>query len=321
MKLNDLTSMREHFDVVDISPDYFTAHYREFLPRYISFGRPSADTLRTYGQGIDQFIAWCRDMGRHPLAMQEYQLRLYLQYLYDLGYKDDTIGNKMAAVKIFFFVAKKMRFIKENPVEEIKAPSAASRDEFVKFFTTEQLRAIHDVFADEYDELATLRNSVILYLMSVEGLRRIEVQRMNVEDVDLNIGSLLVRGKTRDETIIPCQATLDAIKSYLLVHPPKQLGDRVTPLIVSLSPNNMGRRISRVGLNFIMDKALKKVELKYPGASCHVLRHSCGTNLYRETKDILVVQKVLRQRSPQTTAKYAHVNDQIMNRVTGQIAF
>lgn len=41
--------------------------------------------------------------------------------------------------------------------------------------------------------------------------------------------------------------------------------------------------------------------------SIHALRHSWGTYLYAKTKNLRLVQKELRHRSPQTTAVYADV--------------
>ena len=110
----------QNFDVVEVSPDYYAGHYWEFLPRYISMGNPSLDTLNTYKNAIDQFIKWCVGKKRHPLAINEYQLRIYMEYLYEANYKDDTIGNKMAAIKAFFMVARKMGFVKVSPADDMK---------------------------------------------------------------------------------------------------------------------------------------------------------------------------------------------------------
>ena len=60
----------------------------------------------------------------------------------------------------------------------------------------------------------------------------------------------------------------------------------LTPLILSSSNRNLMGRISRNGIRSIMNKALTACDLKHPGYSCHVFRHSCGTNLYKETKDL-----------------------------------
>ena len=69
----------------------------------------------------------------------------------------------------------------------------------------------------------------------------------------------------------------------------------------------------------VMNEALKLAGLKKAGASCHVLRHSCGTNLYANTKDLRLVQETLRQRNPAIAARYAHVQDRLTNRRTANI--
>ena len=92
--------------------------------------------------------------------------------------------------------------------------------------------------------------------------------------------------------------------------------NRLTPTIISCSPNNRSGRITRVGIRYVINKALTDAGLKQPGYACHLFRHSCGTNLYQETKDLRVVQETLRQRSPKVTAKYAHVHDRMERRYT-----
>lgn len=68
-----------------------------------------------------------------------------------------------------------------------------------------------------------------------------------------------------------------------------------------------------------IDKALKQLELKAPGKSCHMLRHTCGTLLYKETKDLQVVKQVLRHRNIEMTSRYSHVQDAMLNRYTKAI--
>ena len=85
----------------------------------------------------------------------------------------------------------------------------------------------------------------------------------------------------------------------------------LTPLILSSSNRNLMGRISRNGIRSIMNKTLNACNLKNPGCTCHIFRHSCGTNLYQETKDLRLVQEVLRHRDPKITARYAHVADRL----------
>ena len=50
-----------------------------------------------------------------------------------------------------------------------------------------------------------------------------------------------------------------------------------------------------------------------------MLRHTCGTLLYKETKDLQVVKEVLRHKSVEMSSKYAHVQDAMLKRYTEAI--
>ena len=135
----------------------------------------------------------------------------------------------------------------------------------------------------------------------------------------------MIRGKGhkgRLEPIYPCDETFAVLEEYLKAIPMDREIKKdgvLTPLILSSSNRNLLGRISRNGLRSIMNKALDACDLKHPGYSCHVFRHSCGTNLYHETKDLRLVQDVLRHRDPKITARYAHVADRLNKRYTSKL--
>ena len=107
---------------------------------------------------------------------------------------------------------------------------------------------------------------------------------------------------------------------YLNRRGPVDQEGEVTPTIISFSHRRVGKRITRSGLRKIVNTALEWAGVKYPGHACHALRHSCGTNLYHETKDIRVVQETLRHKSPVMTARYSHVDERMVKRPTKNIA-
>ena len=112
---------------------------------------------------------------------------------------------------------------------------------------------------------------------------------------------------------------MDRLMDYLHLRGPVEPDNGVTPTIISFSNRRYGKRITRTGLHVIISKALEFAGVKYPGHACHTLRHSCGTNLYRETKDLRVVQETLRHSSPEMTARYSHVDERSSTRPTRNI--
>lgn len=324
--INNISQLStQAFDIDAVTPDYFVMHYREFLGRYISKGNPSEDTMNKYCVQIDKFIRWCLQNKKHPLAMVDYHIRLYRDWLINQNYKNESMHMMLAAVKAFYMTATKMGLIKENPSTDVTVPNSYYREGVVSFYTPEQMGEVISVFDTEKDAFIRYRNKLILYLMGVEGLRNVEVHRACVEDVNWDMNIMMVRGKGakgRMEPIYPCEETFELLRNYILSIPVDREIKRdgnLTPLILSSSHRNDMGRISRNGIRLIMNKALEAANLKHPGYSCHVFRHSCGTNLYENTKDLRVVQETLRQKDPKVTARYAHVSQKLSNRVTASV--
>ena len=130
---------------------------------------------------------------------------------------------------------------------------------------------------------------------------------------------MLVHGKKRDGYVYLREDVLAALDSYAKQRRPVQGDTEGTPLFVSISRHHNGGRLSRCGIRDIVDHWFQEAKLKKPGKSCHLLRHTCGTLLYQETKDLRIVQETLRHASPTTTAKYAHLDDQLSHRYTSKI--
>ena len=300
-----------------ITPEYFIAHFYEYLPRYIAGGAPTADTRDTYELAIRLFLHWCMEQNLHPLSdVHDYQIRIYMEEMRTRGYSAATLMIKGAAIRAFYKVAQRLSFIAENPCADLQLRNPQHLDEDYKYLTVDQIKEICEGLAADKNELRRLRNLLIVYLMGVEGLRVVEVMRLSDEDIDWQRGRIEIRGKGHAGIIYPCEETFQLLKAYIEERGPVPPENRLTPTVISCARNNAQGRITRVGIRYVINKALTDAGLKQPGYACHLFRHSCGTNLYQETKDLRVVQETLRQRSPKVTAKYAHVHDRMERRYT-----
>jgi len=300
-----------------ITPEYFIAHFYEYLPRYIASGAPTADTRDTYELAIRLFLHWCMEQNLHPLSdVHDYQIRIYMEEMRARGYSAATLMIKGAAIRAFYKVAQRLSFIAENPCADLQLRNPQHLDEDYKYLTVDQIKEICEGLVADQNALRRLRNLLIVYLMGVEGLRVVEVMRLSDEDIDWQRGRIEVRGKGHAGIIYPCEETFQLLKAYIEERGPVPPENRLTPTVISCARNNAQGRITRVGIRYVINKALTDAGLKQPGYACHLFRHSCGTNLYQETKDLRVVQETLRQRSPKVTAKYAHVHDRMERRYT-----
>ncbi len=299
--------------------DYYMENYMLILPRYIGRSRPAEDTLRTYQKGIRSFLIWCIKQPIHPKRVEDYQMRFYVESLTKSGYRPATLGLYVTAVRTFYRVAMRLGLVQDNPCADIQVPSPFTTDRQFTFFTPEQEGEIIEAMEQEPDEVSRTRGLAILYLMGVEGLRKVEVHRMNDEDIHLDEGYIFIHGKGHDGTIYPSPETCDRVREYIACRPEPKKDGLLTPTFISLCRRTKGQRLSRFGIGEIMKKVLRASGYDQKGIACHVFRHSCGTNLYAATKDIRIVQETLRQRDPKVTARYAHVHQRMSSHYTSAI--
>ena len=147
------------------------------------------------------------------------------------------------------------------------------------------------------------------------GLRASEMAHLAVTDVDMRrveAGRIHVRrGKGGKSRVVPIRADLaQHVRRYLKEVRPK-LAPNPDP--GNLLLGNGGVPLTRHTLNGRMRTIYRAAGL--PAARIeelspvHSLRHTCGTILYRKTKDLRLTQDMLGHSRPSVTAIYATVVD------------
>ena len=266
----------------------------EKMPVYIAGGKPSSDTINAYRRAGKTFINWLIARGRDVDNTTSIDAKEYVHELYQTGLTSDTVNQRIAAGRAFFRTAIAIgEFTENNPFDDVKGRVNPIADETTKFFTPEEIQKI-------FDTCTTDRERAIILLMAIEGLRTIEVQRMNIADYEPNNGRIKIHGKgDKTDYIYPADKTQEVLQAYI--------SDRTHG---AMFINDIdGSPITRDGIKWLVNHVLRMAGMKRKGISCHALRHSCGTNLYKATKDIRLVQETLRHNSPEVTARYAHVTN------------
>ena len=306
----------------DMDPVYFLLHYPKLMERYIANGRPSEDTKRSYFSAIRSYLYWCVTLHMDPLKATEQHIIYYRGIMVNQNMKPAAIKFKLTAIRRFYYVAMKYGLVKVNPAIDVHAqrdPDAYLP--IIKYLTLEQLQQLFD--AIQYtDPLKEARAKAMIALMAIEGLRTVEVHRLNVEDINVLSKQLviLIRGKGHNDPIYPSKFTSDLLRSYLAQRPaPVTALRELTPVFISRGNRGQHRRLSRRSIRREIDEALNLIQAKAPGISCHMLRHTCGTLLYAQTRDIQAVKETLRHKNIEMTSKYSHIQDMALKRYTEAI--
>jgi integrase/recombinase XerD len=150
-----------------------------------------------------------------------------------------------------------------------------------------------------------LRDKVIIKLLAYCGLRRFEVAKIRIEDIDFKTAKILILGKKNIQRLatIFSDQLLDDLKIYVRYVLNDGHGGPLFPAVSSLNEQD---HISPTEINRIVAKAGKRAQLKNPipelrNINPHILRHSCARILKDRGLSLEVVQKVLGHLSYKTT--------------------
>lgn len=311
------------FDLVTLrgvkTEEEFMLRFADFMRVNLADGRATADTLRTYASHIGKYLNWCQHVGIHPLRASKMDVQLYRSWMVDQGFKRSTISLKLGVIRRFYLSALETGIIKENPAAMVSMSRDANEEiAATHYLTAEEAEILFSRVPKDGDEV-NLRARAIIGLMALQGLRTIEVHRLNVEDHDFSEHAMYVRGKKRNRVIFLRDETEEAVQRYLRVRQQPIRDAGKTPVFVAVGNRHGGHRLSRDGVREIVDYWLEEAQLKKPGLSCHSLRHTFGTLLYEATKDLRLVQEELGHASYETTTRYAHLVDRKARRAAAEI--
>ncbi|MCV7100928.1 site-specific tyrosine recombinase XerD [Mycobacterium palustre] len=151
----------------------------------------------------------------------------------------------------------------------------------------------------------TLRNRALLELLYSTGSRISEAVGLDVDDIDTQARSVLLRGKGGKQRLVPVgRPAVQALDAYLVRgRPDLARRGRGTPAIFL---NARGGRLSRQSAWQVLQDAAERAGIT-SGVSPHMLRHSFATHLLEGGADVRVVQELLGHASVTTTQIYTLV--------------
>lgn len=260
------------------------AQAAEWFALDVANGDARPDTIRTYLSNINHWLSWCRVNKHDPGRPTAEGLKLFRQELVQNGAAHATISLKLTTIRRFYDGAVTRGLLGQNPATKIKAPRNRSADAETMVCLSAGEAELFFRAIPKDSRLINLRDRAMAALMMLEGLRRVEISRANIEDLE-EIASgtrMFVRGKGRDGYIYPREDTTECISAYLGARESFRADPDGKPLFISLSKGGKElSRISRTGLSKWMDKMLERAGIKKAGRACHALRHTCGSLLYQ----------------------------------------
>jgi len=238
----------------------------------------------------------------HVERYQHWIQRTPSAYGRQAGYARMT--QRLSAVRLFFGWLARNHHILFSPAAEIELPKKPRRRLPKQVLTAEQVDAVLEL-ANAETPLG-IRDRAILETLYSTGIRRKELTRLAVHDVDAHRSVLTVRdGKGSKDRVVPIGArALVWLNKYVREVRPvlcREPESRVMFFTV------WGKPMKTHYLGALVRDYLDRACLGHVGVCCHVFRHSMATLMLENGADVRYLQEILGHANLQTTEQYTHV--------------
>jgi integrase/recombinase XerD len=211
-----------------------------------------------------------------------------------------SAARTVVAVRGLHRFALQERLVSTDVAALVKPPTPPKR--LPKALSVDQVSAILAAAGSGGSALA-LRDSALLEVLYGTGARISEAVGLDIDDLDLETGSVLLRGKGGKQRVVPVGSyAIDAVNAYL-VRGRTELITRASP---ALFLNARGGRLSRQSAWTVLVRTAERARVA-TDVSPHTLRHSFATHLLDGGADVRVVQELLGHASVTTTQVYTLV--------------
>jgi integrase/recombinase XerD len=271
----------------------------------------SQQTIQSYKIQLKSFVEWCYQRAIFtPGEVTTVTIEIYQSYLSRRvdpeSQKPFTAGhrkNRLSIISHFFSWLKKNHHLLADPTENlepIKVPKQLPHNTF----TVSEVEKIM-----QQPKLTThvgLRDRAILETIYSTGLRRFEIVKLAISDINFSRCTLSVReGKGRKDRVVPIgQRALYWIQKYLDESRPLLLID---PLEQLLFINMHGVSLHYQSISNKTTAYVKAANIGKPGSS-HTLRHTMATLMLENGAEIRYLQEILGHSKLSTTEIYTRVS-------------
>lgn len=273
----------------------------------------SAHTIQSYRRDLRQWICWLREKGVSSWNdVNPAHLRSYLSSLVAAGAARATVARKVSSLRSCYRFFMREELAEYNPAKVLSLPKKERR--LPKFLYIEEAQRLME--APSLSTPLGIRDRALLETLYASGVRVGECISLNVQDLDLTLGTALVFGKGRKERyVLLGSKACEALRLYLERARPWLLAQGKESVATSaLFLNYRGGRLSARSVRRILDKYIQQVA-GHLSISPHVLRHTFATHLLDEGADLRVVQELLGHASLSSTQIYTHTTRERLAKV------
>ncbi len=285
-------------------------------------------SIGAYTTDLLQFAEFLLKRKRDLMTARRIDVREFLQQLFSNRVDGRSVGRKLSALRHLYRYLLLDKRIEHDPTLNIESPrqwkvlpKSLARDE-IEATLRAPGEGLGRATRDSKDAaVLAVRNRAMLELLYAGALRVTELVTATLEDLKLEAGYMLVRGKGDKERIVPLgRPAQDALTEYLTSGRPvlATISESQNPRPLAKNARRAGHPsttpflfIARGGRKLTRQRVWQMVGQASAAsgrhASPHMLRHSCATHMVENGADLRTVQTILGHSDISTTQIYTHL--------------
>ena len=261
----------------------------------------SDNPLQSYRRDIEQYEKYVSENKINYLKATEETILEYMEYLREENKKESTISRSLASIRSFYQYLIRIKKIKKDPTMTIESPKINKR--IPNILTSKEVELLLDQPKDV--DLKGTRDKAMLEFAYATGMRVTEMISLNIDDVRLDEGYVVCRGRTKSRNIPLGSMSLKALKEYIDDARPYLIRDEEED---ALFVNVNGTRLTRQGFWKIVKYYKEQAHIE-KDITPHVLRHSFATHLLQNGADLKAIQTMLGHSDISSTQVYMQFQD------------
>lgn len=258
----------------------------------------SETTREDYKYRIGLFLNFVKDRGLNRNSFLEFKRYLAERTDYTIA----TKNKYLATAKIFLKELNRQGVLPADITQNIKTFSQDKKHKR-EGLNDEEITELTAMLRELPKTRQNTRLKAIISLLALQGLRQIEITRLDVRDIDLVSKTAFIQGKGRDdkEPVSLHPETIKHLKDYLETNKIKD-----GALFTSQSNNHRNKRLTTRALRQLVKETLNNLGID---KTTHGFRHFFTTTLIKTYKgDLLEVARYTRHKSLEMLQVY---NDNI----------
>ena len=262
-------------------------------------------TITAYSTDLTQFSEFLKQRKRKLGTARRIDVRDFIQSLFANAVDGRSVGRKLSALRHFYRYLLLDKIIDHDPTLNIDSPKQWKV--LPKSLAPGEINAMLDSGnSSRLDQNLALaiatRDRAILEVFYAAALRVSELVSARLEDLKLDFGYVLVRGKGDKERIVPLGRSAQKIlNEYIRDWRPKLAGKHNSPFLF------VGRGAKKLTRQRVWQMVRAASAKAGRHASPHMLRHSCATHMVENGADLRTVQTILGHADISTTQVYTHL--------------